>query len=191
MHSLYWSCPLLEKSKIQAKNADTDADVLDSSSVGFAPIAREDARILILGSLPGQRSLQEAEYYAHPRNAFWPIMNDLFSIGGDYTMRCADLLTNKIALWDVLAQSIRPGSMDADIQLGSSKVNDFKQFFDTHQSIEVVCFNGRKAGELFGRCADQERLASKLRFETLPSTSPAYASMAFDQKLSIWRNAIC
>jgi TDG/mug DNA glycosylase family protein len=191
MHSLYWSCPLLEKSKIQAKNANTDADVLDSASVGFAPIAREDARILILGSLPGQRSLQEVEYYAHPRNAFWPIMNDLFSIDGDYTKRCADLVANGIALWDVLAQSVRPGSLDADIQLGSSKVNDFKQFFDEHQSIEIVCFNGRKAGELFGRFADQERFASKLRFETLPSTSPAYASMAFDQKRSIWRNVIC
>jgi TDG/mug DNA glycosylase family protein len=191
MHSLYWSCPLLEKSKIQAKNANTDADVLDSASVGFAPIAREDARTLILGSLPGQRSLHDIEYYAHPRNAFWPIMNDLYSIDGDYSKRCADLVANRIALWDVLAQSVRPGSLDADIQLGSSKVNDFKQFFDAHQSIEIVCFNGRKAGELFGRFADQERFASKLRFETLPSTSPAYASMAFDQKLSIWRNVIC
>jgi hypoxanthine-DNA glycosylase len=118
-------------------------------------------------------------------------MNDLFSIAGNYTMRCAALLAHDIALWDVLAQSVRPGSMDADIQMESSKVNDFKQFFDTHQSIEIVCFNGRKAGEMFARFADQERFAAKLRFETLPSTSPAYASMAFNQKLSIWRSAIC
>jgi hypoxanthine-DNA glycosylase len=191
MHSLYWSYPLSEKSKIRAKNANRDADVLEGASVGFAPIAREDARILILGSLPGQRSLQKAEYYAHPRNAFWPIMNDLFLIDGDYSRRCADLVANGFALWDVLARSVRPGSMDADIQMESSKVNDFKEFFDTHQSIEIVCFNGRKAGELFSRCADQERFAAKLRFETLPSTSPAYASMAFEQKRSIWRSVIC
>ena len=191
MHSLYWSCPQLEKSKISAKNVNTDADDLDSASVGFAPIAREDAQILILGSLPGQRSLQDAEYYAHPRNAFWPIMAELFSIEGDYNRRCADLVANGIALWDVLAQSVRPGSMDADIQVGLSEVNDFEQFFDAHQSIEIVCFNGRKAGELFSRFADQEQFEAKLRFETLPSTSPAYASMAFDQKLSIWRNVIC
>jgi TDG/mug DNA glycosylase family protein len=191
MQSLYWRRPAQEKSRIQAENANTDNGDATAASAGFAPIAQQDARVLILGSLPGQRSLHESEYYAHPRNAFWRIMKELFSIDGDYATRCADLMANQIALWDVLARSIRPGSMDADIQVESSKANDFKGFLTAHDAINLVCFNGRKAGQLFDRLIDEKQLAPGLRFEVLPSTSPAYAAMSFDKKLSVWREIIC
>ena len=90
------------------------------SSTGFPPVARHDARILILGSLPGQRSLQAAQYYAHPQNAFWRIMQELTGAEGPYQKRCDALVGYGIALWDVLAESVRPGSMDVDIQLESA-----------------------------------------------------------------------
>ncbi|MGB5336215.1 MAG: DNA-deoxyinosine glycosylase, partial [Woeseiaceae bacterium] len=95
------------------------------SAEGFPPVARADARILILGSLPGQRSIAAQQYYAHPRNAFWSIMQELFEIHGAYEYRLLQLLDNKIALWDVLGSSVRPGSLDSSIDLDSARVNDF------------------------------------------------------------------
>ena len=92
-------------------------------SAGFPPIASTDAKILILGSLPGQRSLELAQYYAHRQNAFWRIMAELFGVEGDYANRCRQLMAHRIAVWDVLASSVRPGSMDADIQLERIRAN--------------------------------------------------------------------
>lgn len=160
----------------------------DSPSSGFAPIARSDARILILGSLPGQRSLKEVEYYAHPQNVFWRIMRDLVGADGTYEQRCAVLVKHGIALWDVLAESLRPGSMDADINLDSAKANDFGSFFLRHPDIERLCFNGQKAAQMYSRFVDDA--GSQLQQDTLPSTSPAYAAMAYPQKLARWRSAI-
>ncbi len=86
-------------------------------SQGLAAVASLDARILVLGSLPGQQSLKDQEYYAHPQNVFWPVMNHLFGICGNYAERCSGLKQNKLALWDVLQASVRPGSLDANIRL--------------------------------------------------------------------------
>jgi TDG/mug DNA glycosylase family protein len=161
------------------------------ASAGFAPIARGDARVLILGSLPGTRSLHEAEYYAHPQNAFWPIMRELFSVEGGYERRCEQLVSNGIAVWDVLARSVRPGSMDADIQMRTAEVNDFDRFFSEYPDVRLICFNGQKAAQMFKAMVQLEQSESMLRFETLPSTSPAYAAIDFAEKLSRWRNIIC
>ncbi len=143
---------------------------------------------MILGSLPGARSIAEHQYYAHPQNAFWKVMRALFGIDGDYATRCGQLCEHGIALWDVLHSSVRPGSMDADIQLASAKVNDFARFFDEHPGIEVVAFNGRKAEQMFARMVGHAPAGARL--ELLPSTSPAYASMPFSAKLSAWREAL-
>jgi hypoxanthine-DNA glycosylase len=159
-------------------------------SRGFPPVARADARSLILGSLPGARSIAEQEYYAHPRNAFWRIMRELFDIDGDYKTRCAQLNANGIALWDVLHSSVRPGSMDADIQIGSAAVNDFAAFFSAHPDIRTVAFNGRKAEQLFARFVEPGIKIVGVRRVALPSTSPAYASMPFSGKLRAWRDAL-
>jgi hypoxanthine-DNA glycosylase len=159
-----------------------------SPSSCFAAVARGDARILILGSLPGQRSLQAVQYYAHPQNAFWRIMRDLVGADGTYEQRCATLVENGIALWDVLAESTRPGSMDADIELETAKANDFGAFFLRHPDIERLCFNGQKAAQMYSRFVDDA--GRRLQQDTLPSTSPAYAAMAYPQKLARWRSAI-
>jgi len=158
-------------------------------SEGFPPVAGPDARILVLGSLPGQRSIVEQQYYAHPKNAFWPIMHALFGIEGGYDIRCRQLAENGIALWDVLASSIRPGSLDADIQLDDAHANDFAGFLVAHPEIRLIAFNGRKAEQLFRRFVGIPATNETIRYVGLPSTSPAYAAMPFSGKLAAWRNA--
>ena len=104
-----------------------------NAAVGFPAIARADARILILGSLPSERSLHAIQYYAHPQNAFWKIMGEIAGAQGDYNERCEALMDRGIALWDVLESSVRPGSMDADIQSKTAVANDFSSFLSDHK----------------------------------------------------------
>jgi hypoxanthine-DNA glycosylase len=160
------------------------------ASTGFPPIERADARVLILGSLPSQASLTAHKYYAHPQNAFWKIMRELTGADGSYAERCESLRTSGIAVWDVLASSVRPGSMDADIQLESAVPNDFPAFFAAHAGLRLVCFNGRKSEQMFRKFVRLPDANSGLRFEPLPSTSPAYAAKSFEEKLHIWRGII-
>ena len=152
-------------------------------------MARADARILVLGSLPGQRSLSEQEYYAHPQNAFWSIMKELFGIEGEYAERCRLLTEQEIALWDVLRASVRPGSLDADIRVDSAKANDFASFLGEHTLIEKILFNGKKAEQLFHRLVPTSH-CQHLDLIGLPSTSPAYAAMPFKGKLEIWEDKL-
>jgi len=160
------------------------------TSAGFPPIVREDACVLILGSLPSQASLTAHEYYAYPQNAFWGIMRELVGAEGEYATRCEALRSAGIAVWDVLASSVRPGSMDADIRLESSVPNDFAVFFSSLPRLRLVCHNGKKSQHMFRRFVNLPDAYSGLRFESLPSTSPAYASMSFDEKLRAWRGII-
>jgi TDG/mug DNA glycosylase family protein len=159
-------------------------------SSGFAPLARDDARILILGSLPSQRSIAADEYYAHPQNVFWRIMSALVGADGSYSERCAALASHGVALWDVLASSVRPGSLDADIQMSTAEVNDFKQFLAAHTALERICFNGQKAARIYSKRVPEDVVDSRIELITLPSTSPAHAAMHFDEKLELWRTAL-
>jgi hypoxanthine-DNA glycosylase len=149
---------------------------------------RADARILILGSLPGQRSLREQQYYAHPQNAFWKIMQALAGAEGDYEQRCMALQDFGIALWDVLAESVRPGRMDSDIDMATARPNDFAALFAQCPNIDRLCFNGQKAAAMYKHFVGLDRFP--MQFETLPSTSPAYAAMSFEDKLVRWRMAL-
>jgi len=157
----------------------------------FAPIARRDAGTLILGSLPGRKSLERRQYYAHPYNAFWKLIAALFDADGalSYAQRVRLLTGNQIALWDVLAAATRPGSLDSSIVQASALANDFAGFFRSHPCIRRVFFNGRKAEALYRRLVlpglGPEFAA--LRYESLPSTSPAHAGMSFAKKLGRWR----
>ena len=159
-------------------------------AAGFPPIARSDARILILGSLPGKRSLEKAQYYAHRQNAFWRIMAELFGIEGDYACRCRQLVAHRIAVWDVLASSVRPGSMDADIRLDTAEANDFAGFLSDHVQIERICFNGRKAEQMFRKLVVPGLTGILPDLVSLPSTSPAHAALSFDNKLEIWASML-
>jgi len=117
-------------------------------------------------------------------------MRELFGIDGSYENRCIQLVEKRIALWDVLASSERPGSLDADIRLDSARVNDFDDFLVAHPDIRLIAFNGRKAQQLFEKLVNIQSTDALVPRVLLPSTSPAYAAMSFSGKLDAWREAI-
>ena len=157
---------------------------------GFPPIADAHARVLILGSLPGQVSLQRQQYYAQPHNAFWKIMGRLFDARPElpYDERTQRLVRDGVALWDVCAAATRPGSLDAAIVHASVVPNDFAAFIASHPRLRLICFNGAKAAELYRRLVlpSLPRTLRPVGYETLPSTSPAHAAMTFEEKLTRW-----
>jgi TDG/mug DNA glycosylase family protein len=165
-----------------------------SAIASFPPVAAADARILILGSIPGKESLRQQQYYAHPRNLFWRIIGELFDCGLDrpYPERLKALTANRIALWDVIGACLRPSSLDSDIDETSIKVNDFRHFLDVHPHIEVLLFNGGKAEQTFKRHVLPALDTKKhpLLFLRLPSTSPANAGCSYGEKLAAWRAAL-
>ncbi len=161
------------------------------ADTGFPYVARADARILILGSMPSTASLAALQYYAHPRNAFWPIMGQLlgFDTPEPYSERLAHLQNHGVALWDVVHRCHRPGSLDASIRPNSVETNDFAAFLREHAHIRAVYFNGATAASLYRRHA-LPYLAGpwrELPCHTLPSTSPAHAARTFGEKLAAWR----
>lgn len=160
-------------------------------SRGFPPIAAPDARVLVLGSLPGQVSLARRQYYAQPHNAFWRIMGALVGAGPElsYEERALCLQQARIALWDVCEAARRVGSLDAAIDLASVVPNDFRAFFAAHGQVRCVFTNGGTATRLYRRLVLPQLPASgqALPLHPLPSTSPAHAAMRFEQKLGHWR----
>lgn len=159
----------------------------------FPPIENPTAKVLILGSMPGKESLRAGQYYAHPRNAFWPIMGDLLGAPPalPYAARTRQLKSAGIALWDVLASCTRHSSMDADIDKDSICPNDFATFFLKHPHITHVFFNGGIAENFFHKhvlaLLGPETRNRPLHYRRLPSTSPANASMKYEQKLEAWK----
>lgn len=150
----------------------------------------------MLGSMPGQASLRDSQYYAHPRNAFWSILCALLdgerngtNKDSSYQQRLNLLLQRGVAVWDVMANCYRPGSLDADIAEDSIKPNKFNHFLQQHPKLSAIYFNGAKAEQSFNKyvLADIAPLYPNLHYERLPSTSPAHASLSFEQKLSAWR----
>jgi TDG/mug DNA glycosylase family protein len=156
----------------------------------LAPVVDARSRVLVLGSMPGRVSLRAGEYYAHPQNLFWRLMEELLGVRRSeaYAERLAQLLAHGVGLWDVLKTCTRATSLDSDILASSIVANDLGALLETHPSIEVVCFNGAKAAASFRRhvlpsLADPLRIA----FHDLPSTSPANASIPLERKRAAWR----
>lgn len=163
-------------------------------AVSFPPVASTDARLLILGSMPGVASLQQQQYYAHPRNAFWPIMAQIFDFerDGNYQQRCHGLLINRVALWDVLKMCIRPGSLDQHIDKDTIVINDLAGFLTQHPRVELILFNGGTAADMFKRhvlpsLPVAQKDIPRIR---MPSTSPAHASRSYLEKLAYWQQTI-
>lgn len=161
---------------------------------GFPPVVGAEPRVMILGSLPGQRSLAERQYYAQPQNAFWRIMGALADAGPElaYATRLERLKARSIAVWDVLASGQRPGSLDSAIVKSTAAVNDFAGFFARHRGIELICFNGKTAAGLYARHVLPILTpgSAAITRVDLPSTSPAYASLRFEEKLARWSEAL-
>ncbi|MES2395562.1 MAG: DNA-deoxyinosine glycosylase [Bacteroidota bacterium] len=146
----------------------------------FPPISNADSKILILGTMPGNDSLKMNQYYAHPRNAFWKIMFAIFDqpFSSDYTIKKTLLLSNQIALWDVLKVCERKGSLDVNII--EEEANNFNAFFAKHTHINHVFFNGQQSSNYF-----LKNQQSAIPSTKLPSTSPAH-TMSFKEKLTAW-----
>lgn len=160
----------------------------------FPPVARSDARLLILGSMPGAASLAAHRYYAHPYNQFWRIMGALYQAGPElpYAQRLERLQAHGIALWDVFESCARSGSLDSSIDHGSAIVNDIPALLQRCPQISRICCNGTTSFTAFKRHLGAELARSRpsLRIERLPSTSPANASWSPSRKLAAWRTAL-
>jgi hypoxanthine-DNA glycosylase len=147
--------------------------------------------LLILGSFPGVQSLEQRQYYAHPRNGFWPIMAQLlcFDPGAAYDDRVEALVGQGVALWDVLCRCRRKGSLDSAIDADSVVINDFNAFFDAHRNIQALIFNGLRAEETFIKSVlpqlDSPNRPKKMH--RLPSTSPAMAMLSLEEKAKQWQ----
>jgi hypoxanthine-DNA glycosylase len=144
--------------------------------------------------MPGVASLEAVQYYAHPRNAFWPIMGDLFDFDHavDYDTRIGEIRKLPIILWDSLQSCHRPGSLDSNIDIESARANDFPALLKRYPGIRAIYFNGAASEKYFRRLA-LPGLPSGLDIELrrLPSTSPAHAGMSFERKLAAWSEIRC
>lgn len=163
-------------------------------TTGFSPIAAPDAEILILGSIPSVKSLEKQHYYGHPQNAFWWIMGEILEFDHtiDYELRKSQLIKNRIAIWDVMKQCNRSGSLDSAIIAKSIESNDFSAFFAEHQHIKKVFFNGTKAESEFRKRVMPILTAkfANISYKRMPSTSPAMASMTKSAKLAKWKTIL-
>ncbi len=151
---------------------------------GFPPVADANSRVLILGSMPSVKSLEDGFYYGHPRNAFWHVLSDVFTepLPVDIPAKKHLLLRHGIALWDVIASCERNGSLDSAIR--RDEPNDFSAFFAEHPGIRAVLVNGGLAAQKF-----KPALAEGRPIVRLPSTSPAY-TLSYDKKRAAWRSAL-
>lgn len=158
---------------------------------GLAPVINPKANTLILGSIPGVKSLEAVQYYAHPRNAFWPIIEAIYDINQtlSYEDRISELQRTNLALWDVLQQCNRQGSLDSAIELDSSKPNDFNLFFQQHPLINRIVFNGQAAEKAFMRNVAPQLADLTCSFIGAPSTSPAH-TIPLAKKIAAWRTAL-
>lgn len=149
----------------------------------FDSVSDKETRVLILGTLPGDKSLELQQYYGHPRNRFWKVIATITgeSFPETYEARKKMLLDNRIALWDVAHRADRKGSLDSAIE--REVPNDLDAFISRHKQLRAIAFNGAKAAALYGKYFDQN---PGLIYFSLPSTSPANARMNLVALCKVW-----
>ena len=152
---------------------------------GLAPVIDRRTRLVVLGSFPGVASLAAGQYYAHPRNHFWPVLSALWDVdlrALPYEARLAEMLKHGLGLWDVYAHCRREGSLDSAIQ--DAEHNDLAGLKKRAPQLQAIAHNG-------GESARAMRFTQSLGVDVirLPSTSPANASWSFERKLAAWREA--
>ncbi|MBB5173686.1 DNA-deoxyinosine glycosylase [Texcoconibacillus texcoconensis] len=152
------------------------------------PIITEEARVLVLGSMPSEQSLKKQQYYGHPRNHFWPILSNIFEedVGTEYEQRVFFLHRHHIALWDVFRMCEREGSLDSNIR--NAQVNDVVSLLEQYPNIRLVACNGNKAYESFIRYLYKE-VEGMVEVKKLPSTSPIPGKnvKTFEEKVEEWQ----
>lgn len=171
--------PLTKKvvDKVVSKPISSD------TKTSFDPISNADTTILILGTMPGDKSLELGEYYGHSRNRFWKILSSITN--NELPLTYADkkelLLKSKIGVWDVAHKANRKGSLDSAIE--DEEPNDLDGFIARHKNLKVIGFNGSKSQALFDKYFDKK---SGIKYISLPSTSPANTGIDFDNICKQW-----
>lgn len=157
------------------------------SKLSFAPISDSYTEILILGSLPGDKSLELVEYYGHSRNRFWKIVSTITrnEVPLTYSEKKLLLINNKIGVWDVVHRANRKGSLDSAIE--DVEPNDIESFISKHRNLKVIGFNGQKAEALFNKFFKRN---SSINYISLPSSSPANAGITFENLCKIWEQLL-
>lgn len=159
----------------------------------FNAVCDKNTQLLILGSLPGKRSIAEQQYYAHPRNTLWPILCSWIQIpvSLSYQERLSAALERGIGFWDVVAEAERPGSLDSNIASSTVHYNPIDQLILSLPKLTAIILNGGAAMTLFRR-AGFDRVAAErgIDFFQLPSTSPAHASLSYDEKRVAWHSVL-
>lgn len=155
----------------------------------FAPLIDRRTEILIIGTMPGVKSLEEAQYYAHPRNAMWPIIARIYNQDkafASYREKTACLLKNRIGMWDNLQFCERRGSLDSNIK--NEIPNDFEQLLEQYPRVGKLLFNGQKSYGFFKKYHPD--LLKRRQYRIMPSTSPANASQKAAFKFETWRKEL-
>ena len=175
--------PLTKKvvDKVVSKPTSTN------TKTSFDPISNADTTILILGTMPGDKSLELGEYYGHSRNRFWKIISTITNNGLPltYSDKKELLLKSKIGIWDVAHNAIRKGSLDSAIK--GEEPNDLDNFISRHKNLKIIGFNGTKSEALFDKYFERK---SDLKYISLPSTSPANTGIDFDNICKLWRQIL-
>ncbi len=157
----------------------------DLKKTGLDPLVGEEPKILILGTMPGNKSLETGEYYASHTNSFWKFMEQIYNKGKqflNYDEKVECLKANKVAVWDLAHQCDREGSADKNMK--NVVYNDLAGFLNEHPTIELLVFNGKKTSKDF-----EEHIKIEKKCATAPSTSNAYP-MSFEKKLEGWKEAL-
>jgi hypoxanthine-DNA glycosylase len=152
---------------------------------GLPPVADARTRLLVLGSFPGTASLVAGQYYAHPRNQFWPLLSALLGedlVALPYARRLERMLAHGIGLWDAYAHCRREGSLDSAIR--DAGFNDLPGLKTVAPGLRAVAHNGAESARAMRHMAGLGLAAVRL-----PSSSPAHAAWGFDRKLAAWREA--
>lgn len=161
--------------------------ILTHTKTSFDPISDTETTILILGTMPGDKSLELGEYYGHSRNRFWKIISSITN--SDFPQTYADkkalLLKTKIGIWDVAHKANRKGSLDSAIE--EEEPNDLNSFIDKHQNLKVIGFNGTKSEALYNKYFTRK---PGIKYISLPSTSPANTGINFDNICKQWRQIL-
>jgi hypoxanthine-DNA glycosylase len=156
---------------------------------GFPPLIDNNTEIIVLGTMPGDKSIRTGEYYANPTNQFWKLIFQIFNSGipvFNYEEKSKLLLKNKIGLWDVLSKAHRHGSLDSNIQ--NEEFNDFEQLFNNYPNIKILVFNGQKSSEYYFRTCNMP--THEKQYFILPSTSSANTTKTFNVKLKEWSKVL-
>ncbi|MBC5842623.1 DNA-deoxyinosine glycosylase [Flavobacterium sp. F-380] len=176
-----------EKANKKKAVNEVSSPTLINAKTSFESISNSETTILILGTLPGDKSFELGEYYGHPRNKFWKIISKI--TGNDLPETYFDkkllLLNSKIGVWDVAHKAKRKGSLDIAIE--DEEPNDLIDFIERHKKLKVIGFNGLKSEVLFDKYFSRN---DKITYVSLPSTSPANTSNTFENICKIWQQIV-